>query len=255
MRRIAVVASDRREFSGVHALRGEGKTLALPVAYARSIIVESKAQQPEEWLLLAGGVGAAAAAKACAAIPQPETLGAILSVGYCGGAREDWCIGDVLLASVVKDQRTGDEFPCTLPSLAESGKRNTADLDETASPATLRQGVVLTVDRIIRFAAEKHQIGQTGVDAIEMEAATVARFAQRMGIPFAAVKSVSDTCHEDLAIDFDRARRPDGSMRIGSILMQILSQGRQGIASAGRLAKASRVASASLGEAIVGKTW
>lgn len=240
MRRIAVIASDRQELGGVLKRAGEGEPLHLPVRFSRRVVAEAPETEPTEWLLVADGIGAAAADRACAAIPDPDALDAVVSVGYCGATREGWKVGDVLAGRKVTHEATGEEFPCTIPA---------------AGDAPLPEGVILSVDRVIRFAEEKQRIGERGVDAVEMEAAAVARFARRRGLPFLALKAVSDTCHEDLPIDFDRARRADGSVRIGSILAQTLSRPWTRIPSLSRLARSARLASASLGEAIVGMTW
>lgn len=219
---------------------GTGESLRLPVRFSCRILTEAPEVGATEWILVADGIGSAAATRACAAIPEPKSLDAVLSVGYCGATREHWRVGDVLAGRTVTHEASGDEFSCTLPKV---------------DGMPLREGVILSVDRIVRFATEKHRIGERGIDAVEMEAAAVARFARRHGLPFLAVKAVSDMSHEDLPFDFDRARRADGSMRIGSILAQTISRPWTRIPGLSRLARSARLASATLGEAILGMTW
>ncbi|MCW5963653.1 MAG: hypothetical protein KIT83_06420 [Bryobacterales bacterium] len=240
MRRVAVVASHRREFDGVLRRAGAGRALPLPLEFARALNWSAPGKGDTEWLLLADGIGATAATRACAAIPNPSTLDAIWSIGYCGATQPRWQQGDVLAATNVKHAASGQDFPCALP--VSPGR--------TVSPA-----MILSVDHIVRFASEKHLIGEGGVDAVEMEAAAVARFAQRHGVPFVALKAVSDTCEEDLPVDFNRARRDDGGIRVHSVLAQALSRPWSSLPGLRHLARASRVASESLGEAMMGISW
>lgn len=188
-----------------------------------------------EWLLLADGQGIRAAERACAAIPRGEMLFALGSVGYCGGARPQWKRGDVLLASEVQDRRSGERFPCWVP-------KDARDLPPT--------GRILTVERVIGEASEKCRFGESGVDAVEMEASAVARAAQKQGLRFFSVKAVSDPCDEDMAIDFERATREDGSVRISSVLAQALSRPWQRLPQLSRLASAAKLSSENLGAAL-----
>lgn len=240
MRQVAVIASDRREFDGIRSRAGAGTALDLPLRFARSLRWHTPAWGDTEWLLLADGIGAASAQRACAAIPNPSQLHAILSIGYCGATLPRWKAGDLLVASKVTHAASGEDFSCIIPNLVSS---------------PLPTGVILSVDRVVRLASEKHQIGAQGVDALEMEAAAVARFARQCGLPFLAVKAVSDTCDEDLPIDFEIARRGDGSVRIGSLLAQTLARPLTCIPGLGKLAKSARLASNTLGDAMMGISW
>lgn len=237
---VALIASHRREFDGILRRVGSGQVLPLGLHFARAFHRHLSGLGETRWLLLADGIGAAAATRACAAIPQPATLDAIFSVGHCGATRPAWRHGDVLTASQLTHDASGETFPC-IPATSST---------RPVSPAAL-----LTVDHIVRFAAEKHHIGVRGFDAVEMEAAAVARFARQHRIPFLVLKSVSDTCEEDLPIDLERARRPGGGLRIHSVLAQALSRPWTGIPGLRRLAHAAHLASDSLGEAILGISW
>lgn len=226
MKRIAVVASQEREFSGVLRRFGAGEKVNSPLRFARRV-----RNGGFEWLLLADGQGALAAGRACAAISNWRELFAVGSIGYCGGTRPAWKRGDVLMAHEVEDRRSGERFPCWMPDAGH------------APPA----GRVLTVERVIGAAREKRSFGEEGVDAVEMEAASVARFALEHNVRFFSLKAVSDPCDEDLAIDFNRAMRPDGSTRIASILVQAAAQPWLGIPCLSALARAAALSSENLG--------
>ena len=61
-------------------------------------------------------------------------------------------------------------------------------------------------------AAEKRQLAAAGAMAVEMEAAAVGAAALTRGVPFYCVRVVSDEAGEDLPLDFNRFRNPDGRL-------------------------------------------
>jgi hypothetical protein len=59
----------------------------------------------------------------------------------------------------------------------------------------------------------------TGAIAVEMESAAVERAAAAREIPFYCIRSVSDTAQDDMPIDFNAYRDPDGRFSRGRIAM------------------------------------
>lgn len=228
MKRIALVASEKREFDGFRRRLGGGAAAGLSAAFSWRLW-----DGDTEWLLLADGQGAKAAARACAAIPSWDTIFAVGSIGYAGGLRPAWQVGAVLWGAEVLDRLTGEAFPCWIPD-----------------GVTIPCGRVLSAERVIREALEKQRLGAEGSDVVEMEAAAVARAVQEFGgaaTRFFVLKAVSDSCNEDLSFDFDRARRQDGSIRAGSVLAQALHQPLVRLPQLSKLARAARLASDNLG--------
>jgi len=78
----------------------------------------------------------------------------------------------------------------------------------------------LTVNRFISTAEEKHRLHATGAIAVEMEAAAVAAEAGRLDLPFFCIRSVSDPAHQTFPIDFNQARRRDGTFSTPRIAAQ-----------------------------------
>lgn len=73
------------------------------------------------------------------------------------------------------------------------------------------QGAVLTVARVAWRATEKQTLGEaSGALAVDMETAAVAKVANAAGIPFVAVRAISDKVGEDLPLDFSRCFGPYG---------------------------------------------
>lgn len=241
MQRLVAIASEEREFQGLLRLAERSEPVLSKLRFARRVVVNGDGAEPREWLLLADGVGLRAAQRACAEIPQPQSVTALFSVGYCGATQARWKAGDVLAASEVRRPSTGECFACQLPALPRQD--------------TLPSGILMTVERIIRFAADKHRIGEEGVDAVEMEAAAVVRYAAQHGLPFAALKAVSDTVDEDMPVDFTQAQRPDGTFRMTSVLAQAMARPLASLPALRRLEKAARLCSQRLGEVMMGLKW
>jgi hypothetical protein len=53
-----------------------------------------------------------------------------------------------------------------------------------------------------------------------MEAFEVAAQAEKLGVPFFCVRVVSDDAETELGFDFDRARRPDGTVSGAAVVAQ-----------------------------------
>jgi adenosylhomocysteine nucleosidase len=97
-------------------------------------------------------------------------VAALISVGLAGACDPAVAVGSVVEAGTVIDVRTGERFATT----AIGG----ATLVTGPSLASVREKARL-------FAAY-------GAAAVDMEAATVARLALAHGIPFRAIKAISD---------------------------------------------------------------
>ena len=127
---------------------------------------------------------------------------AIVSMGFCGALDPSLRIGDIVVASTVF---AGDRsFPAEFP--------------DTDIP--LRIGPICSIDHVARTAKEKDYLrGQTGAMAVEMEAAGVAQRAQKLGVPFFCIKSVTDLAEETMANDFNAVLRSDGRFDTMKVLL------------------------------------
>ena len=124
--------------------------------------------------MIAGGVGRVRAGAATAAGIDRFRPRLVVSIGYCGGVDVTVRVGDVLTADAVfADGRVWPAVPLGGP------------------------GVPLeTVGRPLLTAAEK--AAALGAWAVDMEAAGVAEACAEAGVPFAAVKVVTDAAEDDL---------------------------------------------------------
>jgi hypothetical protein len=175
---------------------------------------------PPGCTIIAGGMGATAAERAARSLSDAQSL---ISAGYAGGLAAPAARGVIVVDTDSPIFRSSP--PAVRGRIADS------------------QTMVATPDARARLAA------LTGAIAVDMESAAVARVARERGIPFAAVRIVTDGPEDTLAINWDRYRRPDGSLRTASAVLNTLGSIR-GIAELLRLwyssSEATRVLSAYL---------
>ena len=178
-------------------------------------------RDPEGCRILAAGMGAEAARRGAQSLidsaADSAPLTALISAGYAGGLVKPALPGTIVV-------HTGS-----------------AELD-SALPRAIR-GKVVSTDTFIRTSAERAGLAaRTGAVAVDWEAAAVARVAAERGLPFAAVKAITDGPDAELVLDWGRYRRPDGSLRTAAAVLAALRTPR-GMAELGQLWYASKEAS------------
>jgi adenosylhomocysteine nucleosidase len=120
-------------------------------------------------VLVCGGIGAEAARRATEAVLalyQPELL---QSVGFAGGLDPALKVGEIFSPSRVIDARDGSSV-------------------ETGSG----RGILVSASTIAGVEQKVKLAESYGAQAVDMEAAAVARGAQSRGVRFTAVKAISD---------------------------------------------------------------
>jgi adenosylhomocysteine nucleosidase len=187
---LLIVAADRREFAGLEPSRWRLHPARIGVRWAAAGFLGQTAV-----LLAVNGPGRANALKALEAASRAATIGALVSTGFAGGLGPDLQVGDVFLAETVLEFSTGVEYSVELPQCAEPAVR----------------GRLVTVDSVAQDAATKARLRQIGADAVDMETAALARAAQARLLPFYCVRAVSDDARTSFEVDFNAARRPDGT--------------------------------------------
>lgn len=123
-------------------------------------------------IVVAAGMGPARAAFAVEAALAEGPVSELLSIGLAGACDPALPVGSVLEATEVVDVRSGEHF------------KTSAEQDARA---------VLATGPGIAGVREKARLHASyGAVAVDMEAATVARLALAHGIPFRALKAISD---------------------------------------------------------------
>ena len=187
-------------------------------------------------VLALSGIGKVAAATTATALIEHFGVARIVFTGVAGGVGDGVNVGDVVVAQdyIQHDMDASPLFPrWELPGYARSrlpcDPALTALLLEAAkacvaggssqfglkklpdqAPHRVHHGLVASGDRFVSTAAESTQLRaalrSAGHDvlAVEMEGAAVAQVCQDYGLPFAAVRTISDraddTAHGDFAL-------------------------------------------------------
>ena len=82
-------------------------------------------------------------------------------------------------------------------------------------------GLIIGQDHIAVSVAEKAALAATGALAVDMESHIAARVAARHGLPFIAIRTISDTAQETLPPAALVGMNPDGSMALGKVLWSL----------------------------------
>ena len=176
---IAFVAAEAREFAGLETHLRNRRRLSLPIDHAVTGTLKGRPV-----ILAANGPGRNLARTAAreAGMHEGDTL---ISVGFCGALSASLAASDIFVATSING------MPVPPPS---------------STPPCAR-GALLSVDRVITTLIEKRQLGESGADAVEMEAAGLQNMA--LG-EFFCVRVVTDTASESFPMDFNAMRDPAG---------------------------------------------
>jgi adenosylhomocysteine nucleosidase len=141
----------------------------------------------ENAVLVCGGIGPEAARRAAEAVIALYQPALICSAGFAGAANPNSKVGDILIPRRVIDSSDG--------SRTDSGTG---------------EGILVSFAAIAAPQQKAKLRAAFNADAIDMEAAAVARAAAAHGIRFAAVKAISDA--SNFAIPpLDKFVNPDGT--------------------------------------------
>lgn len=222
-----MVAADRMEFAGLRRHFGGWIRLQWPVGFSAEVQWNGK-----RFVLLANGPGPRLAGEAADAALERGAVNQMASVGFCGALHPELESGEVFVAGHIRAIGGGKSYTAKPP---KTRKR-------------FRSGVLLSGNRVIQTVAEKQELRKAGGDAVDMEAIAVAERAQRWGIPFFCVRTVTDRANEGFAIDLNAARDENGRFRRGRIVWQALRRPVSGIPELVRLKRRSRLAARTLGD-------
>lgn len=125
----------------------------------------------------------------------------VVVCGIAGGLHADLAVGAVIVPEAVLDLATGRRLA-------------TAPLGRLE-----RRGLLATSDHLIVGDAELALLDAQGVEAVEMESSGVAAACEPRGIPWTAVRVISDRPDENLADgSIMQLLRLDGSIRVGGAI-------------------------------------
>ncbi|HYM12713.1 MAG TPA: hypothetical protein VEU62_18390 [Bryobacterales bacterium] len=194
---LLIVAADRRELAGLAGRLRRAAAAGLDVRWARAGWLGGRAA-----VLAAHGAGRSNAAQAVERVCAKVRVAAVVSAGMCGALDPALAPGQVVVAGQVLSLEPRAEFAARTPR------------------GTQASGAVLTLDHVVQTVEEKSRLRETSAAAVEMEAAGVAAEAEKRGLPFYCIRVVSDGAGESFALDYNRARRPDGRFSAARIMAQ-----------------------------------
>jgi nucleoside phosphorylase len=188
--RVGIVAALAREVDSL--VRGKRPTRV--IAEGRRIAV----YETDSWVAACGGIGREAAQASAEVLVEKYKVNTLMSCGLSGALIPQLKLPQTFIAGRVIDA---------------------ASTREWSNPA----GAVTLVSAasILGPAAKRELASKFSAQAVDMEAAAVAEVAEQAGIPFVALKSISDELDFPLP-PLQRFVKADGSLAMGRLLVFLL---------------------------------
>lgn len=187
----------------IAAMPGELRSIVGGWKHTRRNGVDLWAHRDEDlWVAACAGAGQAAATRAFAAVDEDAPIDLVFSLGWAGALTPDLAPGTAHNVAGVIDVQTGERFRCD----ADAGSLWLATSPKVADEAEKRR------------LASAYQAA-----LVDMEAAAIGRLAQMRGIPFYAIKGVSDSLDTKLP-DFNRFLDPQGKFQTAKFVLYSLTR-------------------------------
>ncbi|WP_350294908.1 5'-methylthioadenosine/adenosylhomocysteine nucleosidase [Limnohabitans sp. Rim8] len=225
MGRIAIVSAMHEELAAVLALMpDEHKQMVAGRSFALGHL------NGHEVVVVLSRIGKVAAATTATVLMERFGVAQVLFTGVAGGLASDARVGDVVVATefLQHDMDASPLFPAyevplygrarfgTDPALTaalalaaqsvlQQGVLDAARLQDFGiTRPQMHQGLIVSGDRFVSNRRESQQLQQSLPDAlaVEMEGAAVAQVCHDYGVPFAAMRTVSDRADDDAHADF-----------------------------------------------------
>jgi len=190
-------------------------------------------------------IGKVAAATTSTALIERFSVERIIFTGVAGGLGDGVQMGDVVVATefVQHDLDASpifpryevplygrSRFPCDAALTARLLQASRAGLESLALPAKtlLHHGLMASGDRFVSGMQESRNLrmalkqGGHEVLAVEMEGAAVAQVCFDYGLPFAAVRTISDRADDTAHVDFPVFVKDVASLYAQAIVRRLL---------------------------------
>ena len=166
----------------------------------------------------AGPERAREAAGKLARYGEPRLL---MSAGFAGALFDELSVGEMVFGSKAESGKPDK------PGLA--GDQSLLERYGDGLPGV--SGPILSLDRVIVSGEEKRKASEQHRDciAVDMETYALAEAAHEKGLPWCALRVISDSLHEDLPLDFNRYLKKDGQADVARIAVAAISNPKTGI--------------------------
>lgn len=186
--------------------------LAIITALKEELSAVKSAMNAPSVLLIRGGVGAKSASTAAESVLLQKPR-ALVSSGFCGGLAAAPLLGHVVLATRVLDG-SGDGAPIACDPERVKHWRT---LLEKASIA-VHCGDLVSVSTAVTSTDAKAVLAQkSGALAVDMESYAIARLAQKAGVPFLILRTISDGADDALPPEVGTFLDDKGNVRAGQV--------------------------------------
>ena len=162
-------------------------------------------------LLICTGMGRQRAEASAEAVLARAQVDAVISLGFSGALERRLEVGDLVLASELMGTTGpgGDEIEPTIYRV-EQGLLRLATEALGATQLRVMAGPTVTTPGIITTPAAKQELArQSAAIAVDMESYWIARAVTERGLPFLALRAISDA-REELLPPLDQILDPDG---------------------------------------------
>lgn len=136
-------------------------------------------------IAVAGGIGAESARRAAEAIIAKYSPALLISAGVAGSLVADLKVGATV-------------FPATVIDSQDSSRHETSIQHAPVGNTAVGRTILITYPEVASVAQKQQLAKSYGAHAVDMEAAAVARAAQKHNLPFIAVKAISDNVNFEI---------------------------------------------------------
>ena len=193
-----------------------------------------------------GPQAARAAAEACVGLARQGRCRRVVWIGIAGALSPGLKVGDLVVATSV----TAAEEPHRVRRPAIALDR---ELATSAIASGCAEAVIVTTPTPVVTADERRrlwrQAGSPDRAAVDMESYEAARVFDAAGLPFAVLRTVSDTSEDDLPVALQPAVTPTSGISIPRLALAVLRRPRAAVPLAAVRFRAARSARALAGAA------
>lgn len=185
--------------------------------------------RPEAHSLAVGvsGMGTRKAAQEARRLLEASGAARLIICGFAGGLRGE-APGTLVVARRVADYTAPDLPPRELSAdarLCQTAEQVQKTTGWRTGGIAVQTGLLVTVPQVLASAAEKRQLAEeTNALAVDMETVGAARVAQEWGIPWLAIRAITDGVNDTLPFDFDALTDAHGNPDRNKIILATLLQ-------------------------------